>query len=74
MSWPTLVAALLTLVLASLLPTWARPATDAELLLAFKATFDNGDSVLPSWTGTEPCGGQWAGIICDLSNGTITFM
>ncbi len=39
-------------------------ATDAELLLAFKATFENADSKLGSWKGDNPCDG-WHGITCD---------
>ncbi len=65
---------LLLLTLLLLLP---RPGlgqqgpTDGELLLAFKATFTNGEAVLASWNSTEPCArvdtqGQstWQGVFC----------
>ena len=31
---------------------------------AFKATFSNGDAVLETWTGEDPCTGQWRGVAC----------
>ena len=44
--------------------------TDAELLLAFKASYTNGDTVLADWQqGTNPCSG-WTGVLCD-NNGRV---
>lgn len=41
-------------------------ATDAGLLLLFKASFTNGEEVLSDWVpGTSPCDEDWAGITCD---------
>ena len=31
---------------------------------AFKATFSNGDAVLETWSGEDPCTGQWRGVAC----------
>ncbi|GAB4816185.1 hypothetical protein N2152v2_003231 [Parachlorella kessleri] len=64
----TLAAPLIALPLA----TWeTEPVlTDAELLLAFKSSFSNGEKVLTSWSGVEPCGGQWLGITC--TDGLVT--
>ena len=58
-------AALLLLPLACGAQGSAEAAADAELLLEFKASFVNGDSVLASWqNGSDPCGGQWVGVNC----------
>ena len=45
--------------------------TDAELLLAFKASLDNGDTALASWNTSDPCVGadkegksSWRGVWC----------
>ena len=50
----------------------AAPSTqdaDAALLLAFRATFDNGDNILPDWRpGSDPC--AWKGISCTGGNVT----
>lgn len=36
---------------------------DAQLLLAFKASLDNGNEILQDWRpGTDPC--AWTGISC----------
>ena len=64
---------------SSLLPlalTWgcmlAAAATDAELLLDFKANFRNGDIVLDTWTaGSIPCSGSWIGVFCSSSGRVI---
>lgn len=45
--------------------------TDAEMLLAWKDTFENGDDVLESWEGSNPCDG-WVGVNC--TSGHITRM
>lgn len=37
--------------------------SDADLLLAFKASFINGVEVLSSWNGTNPCD-NWKGVSC----------
>ena len=37
---------------------------DAELLLALKATFTNGEVILASWNGSDPCRG-WEGVACN---------
>lgn len=48
--------------------------SDADLLLEFKATFDNGGVELDTWrAGTNPCQG-WEGIKCDARNTSITEM
>ena len=63
------------LALLLLLPPLVQPETaltDAELLLAFKRSFKNGEEVLTSWSGVEPCGGQWLGITCTA--GLVTSM
>lgn len=60
---PVLAAA--ALVVFALLPmAAATDATDAEVLLGFKAQFKNGNTVLSSWRGTEPCGSSWEGVGC----------
>lgn len=45
-------------------PSPASNATDAELLLDMKAGFTNGDTLLSSWRGGDPCNG-WIGVTCD---------
>jgi hypothetical protein len=69
------MVALLTLVTLTVLA--AGSEEDAELLLEFKASFDNGNEILYSWVGKEPCRGQgngsWQGITC-TPGGTITRM
>jgi hypothetical protein len=81
--------AALLLTLLVLLPSEAQPinftaqptpatsgTSDRELLLAFKRSFANGDSVLSSWGGDQPCaafdadgGSSWQGILCDSTAG-----
>jgi hypothetical protein len=56
-------------LLLALLPCLCRAASEADidLLMAFKETFENGDTVLASWNGTDPCvgkGDQWRGVSC----------
>ncbi len=67
--------ALLALVTLAVLA--AGSEEDAKLLLKFKASFDNGNEILYSWVGKEPCGGQgngsWQGITCS-PGGTVTRM
>lgn len=42
---------------------------DAALLLAFKASLENGDEILTDWRpGTDPC--AWLGISCN-PNGSV---
>ena len=42
-----------------------------DALLAIKAGFTNGDTVLSNWDGeTEPCTAGWTGITC--SSGDVT--
>lgn len=53
-----------------LLVVWlAAPAlsqSDAQLLINFKSTFSNGESVLSNWIdATDPCSGSWTGVMCD---------
>lgn len=44
----------------------AEKKVEADLLLAFKASFDNGDAILPSWrAGTDTC--AWDGVSCGAS-------
>jgi hypothetical protein len=38
--------------------------TDAELLLAFKDSFANGNTLLKDWVGEDPCESNWAYITC----------
>jgi hypothetical protein len=46
-------------------------ATQKDALLALKAGFANGDTVLTDWvSATDPCDGPWDGIIC--SDGEVT--
>lgn len=47
-------------------------STEVQVLLEFKASFVNGDEVLSSWSGSDPCEG-WAGITCD-STGRVVEM
>ena len=67
--------ALASLVLA-LRPLGAAAAadtgmTDEEALLAFKASFTNGDAVLPSWKrGTDVC--AWTGVSCNIARHVAT--
>lgn len=64
------------LVLLALLPAAVigQSSTNVDLLLAFKKTFSNGDSVLSSWGSTpEPCDGTWLGLQCS-SYGDVTGM
>ena len=62
----TLAAAALLSLIAPL-----SAATDAELLLAVKASFANGNTVLANWQqGTSPCSG-WGGVVCD-NNGRVS--
>ncbi len=64
-------------LLLSLLPHYLAQAptiansTDADLLLDFKATFTNGDTLLKSWNGSDPCSGQWAGVECDGAGNVV---
>ncbi len=59
-------------------PTPMPTPTDGELLLAFKATFINGDSILASWNSTEPCAvvvslaSNWEGVFCNGTGGHVT--
>ncbi len=42
----------------------AASPSDKDMLLAFKQSFDNAASALPSWVNdTEPCD-EWEGVIC----------
>lgn len=55
--------------------TWSSAITDyvliealpscgqTEQLLAFRASFDNGETLLANWTGINPC--AWSGIGCN---------
>lgn len=38
-------------------------ASDAELLLAFRATCADGARLLSDWAGSNPC--AWQGVLCD---------
>ena len=82
-----LAAALVALGLAALLGAWSlagraqgQPSgagasqSDASLLLAFKASLENGDSVLPDWrAGTDPCWSpRWSNIECDPGTRRVT--
>lgn len=61
------VAAVAVLLAAAAPGTAAqRGPTDAQLLLDFKRSFSNGNTVLDSWTNasTDPCTG-WRGIKCN---------
>ena len=63
------------LLLAAILAALAAHAADAnatELLLSFKATFNNGAATLPSWNTSlnpDPCSG-WQGVSCDADGVT----
>ncbi len=60
------VAVVVALFLLSHLAQRAQRNEDAELLLACKATFENGDAALASWkNGSDPC--AWSGIACDMA-------
>ncbi len=48
-------------------PPNAGNKSDAELLLAFKASFTNADEVLGGWTGANPCDEYWEGVQCSDS-------
>jgi Leucine-rich repeat (LRR) protein len=65
---PFLVSSLSLLL--SLAPAFGTP-TDADLLLAFKASFTNGDVVLETWAGGDPCSDNWLGVSCS-ENGRVT--
>lgn len=44
----------------------AEKQLEADLLLAFKASFDNGEDILPGWrAGTDTC--AWDGVSCGAS-------
>ena len=43
--------------------------SDAEQLLAFRASFNNSATILWNWTGDTPC--RWIGIKCDASGAVI---
>lgn len=59
------------LLLLGAASTAAAAKSDAELLLAFKASFSNGGTVLADWTaGGNPCVG-WYGVSCS-SGGRVT--
>jgi hypothetical protein len=45
-------------------------ATDAQLLLGFRASLDNGPDVLEDWEGFDSC--SWSGIKC--TNGRVVRM
>lgn len=68
--------ALAALLLALQLPAGGRAApavyaSDAEALLALKASFGNGDEVLTTWqAGTDAC--AWQGVSCDASRTVVT--
>lgn len=72
-----LVLLVATLLAAPRLPhaiAAAAPATanqtDAQLLLAFKESFDDSETVLGDWVeGTEPC--SWWGVGCDAAGRVI---
>jgi len=67
--------ALAGLLLVLQLPAGGRAApgayaSDAEALLALKASFDNGDEVLTTWqAGTDAC--AWQGISCNTQRAVI---
>ena len=63
-AWARLALPLLLLVVWLAAPALGQ--SDAQLLLTFKSTFINGESVLSNWTGaSDPCGGGWRGVTCD---------
>lgn len=41
------------------------PQNAATLLLDFRASLSNGETVLTSWNGTDPCQEAWEGVTCD---------
>ena len=54
------------LLLASRLPGATAALSDEDALLALKASFSNGEAVLPSWQrGTDVC--AWKGVSCDAA-------
>jgi hypothetical protein len=59
-----LLAGLLSLALQPALAQQDANSTAVELLLDFKASFANGDTVLANWTddGSSPC--SWLYIVC----------
>ncbi len=63
-------ALLVLLPLACMVLTAAsNTTTDLSLLLAFKKSFENGDSVMSDWTGSTPCAGQgWTGVKCEAGH------
>lgn len=62
-AWGRPALPLLLLAVWLAVPTLGQ--SDVQLLLDFKSTFSNGDSVLSSWTdGSDPCGGSWQGVTC----------
>lgn len=68
--------ALVLLALLALLPAaiTGQSSTNVDLLLAFRETFSNRDSVLSSWGSTPaPCDGTWLGLQCS-SYGDVTGM
>ena len=74
-AWLQAAVTLLVLAAAGLAPSAqaAANSSDAELLLAMKATFSNGAEVLSSWKpGTDTCGFSpiWEGVLC--SGGSVT--
>ena len=60
-----LCVALLRLLVVALVAALASAAnaTEADELLAFKASFANGETVLASWNGSDACSG-WTGVSC----------
>lgn len=71
------LAARITAALLTLQLLWAAaapatpPASDAEALLALKASFENGDQVLTTWVaGTDAC--AWLGVSCSPSRTVVT--
>lgn len=37
---------------------------DADLLLSFRSSAGDGNGVLHTWEGRDPCSGSWAGVTC----------
>ena len=57
--------ALPLLLLLALLASPTLAQSDAQLLLDFTATFNNGATVLSGWAdGTDPCGYGWDMVYC----------
>jgi hypothetical protein len=67
---------LLAVLLGVLHGAHAADPTDADLLLALKESFLNGNAstaeILKSWNGTEPCSEEWEHIGCQ--QGRVTTM